>query len=140
MRSYAWGSVVVLLAGDREQTPCRLLLVLIVLLELTQANKHTHLLFHVANANFFVRINFKLELHNSPNNLKNSSEMGRIFLKHIGGQRLYVCAGCETPLTNRSQLLSTRFTGATGRAFLFNIVVNLTYRYVLKRFLDFYFQ
>jgi len=57
--------------------------------------------------------------------------MGRVFLKHIGGQRLYVCAGCETPLTNRNQLLSTRFTGATGRAFLFNNVVNLTYRLVM---------
>lgn len=54
--------------------------------------------------------------------------MGRVFLKHIGGQRLYVCASCETPLTNRTQLLSTRFTGATGRAFLFNNVVNLSYR------------
>ncbi|KAI7690343.1 Protein yippee-like 5 [Sarcoptes scabiei] len=57
--------------------------------------------------------------------------MGRVFLKHIGGQRLYVCASCETPLTNRSQLLSTRFTGATGRAFLFNNVVNLSYRVML---------
>lgn len=55
--------------------------------------------------------------------------MGRIFLEHIGGQRLFSCANCDTVLTNRHELISTRFTGATGRAFLFNKVVNLNYRY-----------
>lgn len=54
--------------------------------------------------------------------------MGRIFLEHIGGSRMFSCAGCDTILTNRNELISTRFTGATGRAFLFNKVVNLTYR------------
>lgn len=48
--------------------------------------------------------------------------MGRIFLDHIGGTRLFSCANCDTILTNRSELISTRFTGATGRAFLFNKV------------------
>ncbi|KAI4876766.1 hypothetical protein NFI96_017995, partial [Prochilodus magdalenae] len=48
------------------------------------------------------------------------SAMGRIFLDHIGGTRLFSCANCDTILTNRSELISTRFTGATGRAFLFN--------------------
>lgn len=55
--------------------------------------------------------------------------MGVIFLEHIGGTRLFSCASCDTNLTNRDQLISTRFTGATGRAFLFNKVVNLKYRY-----------
>lgn len=55
-------------------------------------------------------------------------KMGRIFLDHIGGSRLFSCAACDTILTNRSELISTRFTGATGRAFLFNRVVNLSYR------------
>lgn len=50
------------------------------------------------------------------------STMGRIFLDHIGGTRLFSCANCDTILTNRSELISTRFTGATGRAFLFNKV------------------
>ncbi len=54
--------------------------------------------------------------------------MGRIYLEHIGGRRLFSCAQCDTFLTNRSELISTRFTGATGRAFLFNKVVNLNYR------------
>lgn len=59
--------------------------------------------------------------------------MGRIFLSHIGGTRLFSCASCDTPLTNRAELVSTRFTGATGRAFLFNKVVNLTYSEVQDR-------
>ncbi|CAB1331059.1 unnamed protein product [Coregonus sp. 'balchen'] len=46
--------------------------------------------------------------------------MGRIFLDHIGGTRLFACANCDTILTNRSERISTRFTGATDRAFLFN--------------------
>lgn len=40
--------------------------------------------------------------------------MGRVFLEHIGGSKLFNCAQCQTNLTNRSQLISTRFTGATG--------------------------
>lgn len=60
-------------------------------------------------------------------------EMGVIFLEHIGGSRLFSCASCDTNLTNRSQLVSTRFTGATGRAFLFNKVVNLNYSEVQDR-------
>lgn len=51
----------------------------------------------------------------------------------MGGVRLFSCARCDTNLTNRSELISTRFTGATGRAFLFNRVVNLTYSEVQDR-------
>lgn len=60
-------------------------------------------------------------------------EMGRIFLNHLGGSRLFSCASCDIPLTNRAELISTRFTGATGRAFLFNRVVNLNYSDVQDR-------
>ena len=56
--------------------------------------------------------------------------MGRVYLEHFGGSKLFLCAQCDTFLTNRAELISTRFTGATGRAFLFNKVVNLNYRYV----------
>lgn len=59
--------------------------------------------------------------------------MGRVFIEHMGGSRLFSCATCDTNLTNRSELISTRFTGATGRAFLFNKVVNLTYSEVQDR-------
>lgn len=59
--------------------------------------------------------------------------MGRIFLDHPGGTTLYSCANCDTALTNRSELTSMRFNGATGRAFLFKKVVNLTYSEVQDR-------
>jgi hypothetical protein len=32
-----------------------------------------------------------------------------IFLEHIGGVRLFSCAHCDTVLTNRSELISTRY-------------------------------
>ncbi|KAH8292705.1 hypothetical protein KR018_003223 [Drosophila ironensis] len=59
--------------------------------------------------------------------------MGRIFLEHLGGLKLFNCAQCHTNLTNRSQLISTRFTGATGRAYLFKRVVNLTFSDIQER-------
>ncbi|XP_028395048.1 protein yippee-like 5 [Dendronephthya gigantea] len=59
--------------------------------------------------------------------------MGKTFLQHPGGVRLYSCAKCDTVLTNKSQLISMRFTGATGRAFLFNKVVNITFSEVQDR-------
>ncbi|XP_060058398.1 protein yippee-like 5 [Erinaceus europaeus] len=59
--------------------------------------------------------------------------MGRIFLDHIGGTLLFSCANCDTILTNRSELISTWFTGAIGRAFLFNKVFNLQYSEVQYR-------
>merc|ERR1711953_1051078 len=57
----------------------------------------------------------------------NNSAMGRVYLEHFGGEKLFSCAQCDTFLTNRGELISTRFTGATGRAYLFNKVVNLNY-------------
>ncbi|XP_045144977.1 protein yippee-like 5 [Echinops telfairi] len=59
--------------------------------------------------------------------------MGRIFLDHICRTRLFSCANCDTIFTNRSELISTRFTGTTGRPFLFNKVVNLQYSEVQDR-------
>ena len=59
--------------------------------------------------------------------------MGRIFLEHFGGSRLFLCATCDVFLTNRAALVSTRFTGATGRAFLFNRVANLVYSDIQDR-------
>lgn len=37
--------------------------------------------------------------------------MGRVFIDHPGGTRIYSCANCDTPLTNRSQLVSTVSAG-----------------------------
>ena len=64
---------------------------------------------------------------------KEPDNMGRIFLEHIGGTRLFSCANCDTVLTNRIELMSTRFTGSTGRAFLFKKVVNLSFSEVQDR-------
>jgi len=55
------------------------------------------------------------------------------FLDHPGGKRLFSCANCDTVLTNRSELISMKFTGATGRAFLFHKVVNLKFSEVQDR-------
>jgi len=33
--------------------------------------------------------------------------MGRTFIEHPGGARVYKCSNCETPLTNRGELIST---------------------------------
>lgn len=51
-------------------------------------------------------------------------KMGKIFLDHIGGTRLFSCASCDVNLTNRSELISTRFTGATGMLFFTYCVVS----------------
>ncbi|CAG9762520.1 unnamed protein product [Ceutorhynchus assimilis] len=53
--------------------------------------------------------------------------MGKVFLENMGGTRLFACARCDTIVTNGAELISTRFMAATGRAFLFNKVVNLVY-------------
>lgn len=58
--------------------------------------------------------------------------MGRLYLEHLGGTRIFSCANCDTFLTNRQELISTRFTGATGRAFLFNKVHHLNIAYFIE--------
>ncbi|KAL5275879.1 YPEL5 family protein [Megaselia abdita] len=60
--------------------------------------------------------------------------MGRKFLEFLDAPtKLFNCNSCKTNLTNKNELLSTRFTGATGRAYLFKKVVNLTYSNVQDR-------
>ncbi|KAI1288456.1 Protein yippee-like 5 [Halotydeus destructor] len=59
--------------------------------------------------------------------------MGRVHREHLGGKKLFSCAHCETFLTNKNEIISTRFTGSTGRAFLFNHVVNLTFSEIQDR-------
>lgn len=59
--------------------------------------------------------------------------MGVPHLEHMGGSKVFVCLRCRAMLTNKDELVSTRFTGATGRAFLFNRVVNITFSDVQDR-------
>ncbi|KJH47792.1 yippee putative zinc-binding protein [Dictyocaulus viviparus] len=51
--------------------------------------------------------------------------MGRIFIENHGGLRLVVCRFCRTYLTNRSELISSRFQGSSGSAMLFHRAWNL---------------
>ncbi|XGW18388.1 hypothetical protein V3C99_002764 [Haemonchus contortus] len=53
--------------------------------------------------------------------------MGRIFIENHGGLRIVVCRFCKTYLTNRSELISSRFQGSSGRAMLFHRAWNLDY-------------
>ncbi len=59
--------------------------------------------------------------------------MGRVFLQHCGGLRLYSCANCDTVLTNKAELVSSRFNGSTGRAYLFRTAINLFTNEVQER-------
>jgi len=53
--------------------------------------------------------------------------MGRIFLEIPHGEKLFACAKCSTPLASKDHLNATRFTGNTGRAFLFTKASNVKY-------------
>eukprot|EP00127_Corallochytrium_limacisporum_P004099 Clim_evm44s157 gene=Clim_evmTU44s157 len=52
--------------------------------------------------------------------------MGMLFLRFLQGPRVYTCAECEAHLTQHNDIISKAFHGATGRAFLFKNVVNVT--------------
>lgn len=51
--------------------------------------------------------------------------MGRIFAEHRGGSVVYNCRKCGVFLTNKENLVSTRFQGASGKAYLFQKVWNI---------------
>ena len=53
--------------------------------------------------------------------------MGRIYLEHLGGSKLFSCAECDTFISNREELFSSRYLASTERAYSFNKVVNVTY-------------
>ncbi|XP_018654269.1 putative yippee protein [Schistosoma mansoni] len=76
------------------------------------------------------RIRYSIE---TMENILSQCEDGAFAGAHMGGHRIIHCQYCETPLTNRSEILSTRFTGATGRAFLFNRVVNIVHSDIQDR-------
>mmetsp|Transcript_30627 Transcript_30627/g.63285 ORF Transcript_30627/g.63285 Transcript_30627/m.63285 type:complete len:126 (-) Transcript_30627:622-999(-) len=52
--------------------------------------------------------------------------MGRIHRKYLPGTRIYACNNCQAHLTNHDDIVSKSFQGRTGRAYLFNTVVNVT--------------
>lgn len=59
--------------------------------------------------------------------------MGRLFLDHMGGQRVILCTKCDTPLTNKENCESGAYQGSTGKAYLFTKAINIKYSEVLER-------
>lgn len=51
--------------------------------------------------------------------------MGRVYREYLAGVRIYACGGCRTHLTHHDEIVSKSFQGRTGRAYLFNTVVNV---------------
>uniref|UniRef100_A0A6T8AD21 Protein yippee-like n=1 Tax=Cryptomonas curvata TaxID=233186 RepID=A0A6T8AD21_9CRYP len=52
--------------------------------------------------------------------------MGRVHRTYLPGTRIYACSNCRAHLTNYEDIVSKSFQGRTGRAYLFNSVVNVT--------------
>ena len=69
--------------------------------------------------------------------LKRNAEVTKLifFQDHFNMSKVILHNRCHA---NKGELISTRFTGATGRAYLFSKVVNLNYRYVHKLFQGMY--
>ncbi|KAI1727184.1 yippee zinc-binding/DNA-binding /Mis18, centromere assembly domain-containing protein [Ditylenchus destructor] len=51
--------------------------------------------------------------------------MGRFFFECPGGRVIYSCRDCKTFLSNVESVISDRFRGSTGAAFLFDSVINI---------------
>jgi len=52
--------------------------------------------------------------------------MGRVHRSFLPGARIYACSNCRAHLTNYEDIVSKSFQGRTGRAYLFNNVINVT--------------
>jgi DNA-directed RNA polymerase subunit RPC12/RpoP len=50
--------------------------------------------------------------------------MGKQFLEFLETSHIYTCSNCGTHLSNAKELISKDFWAGTGKAFLFNKVVN----------------
>jgi len=52
--------------------------------------------------------------------------MGQLYLEYEDEtDEVYVCKKCNTHLTNPSEIVSKSFHGKTGKAYLFNKVMNV---------------
>eukprot|EP01017_Pseudomicrothorax_dubius_P004415 TRINITY_DN10877_c0_g1_i2.p1 TRINITY_DN10877_c0_g1~~TRINITY_DN10877_c0_g1_i2.p1 ORF type:complete len:114 (-),score=9.19 TRINITY_DN10877_c0_g1_i2:144-485(-) len=51
--------------------------------------------------------------------------MGKLFLEYLEGSNVYTCRKCRAHLSKYSELISKGFRGRTGKAYLFNFVVNI---------------
>merc|ERR1712228_562286 len=53
--------------------------------------------------------------------------MGRIYLEHLGGSKLFVCTECDTFISNNNEYFSKIARGPKGSSYCFKKVVNVTY-------------
>merc|ERR1711970_330821 len=53
--------------------------------------------------------------------------MGRIYLEHLGGSKLFVCTECDTFISNNNECFSENARGPKGSSYCFKKVVNVTY-------------
>merc|ERR1712073_10281 len=53
--------------------------------------------------------------------------MGRIYLEHLGGSKLFVCIECDTFISNNNECFSKNARGPKGSSYCFKKVVNVTY-------------
>merc|ERR1712241_896549 len=53
--------------------------------------------------------------------------MGRIYLEHLGGSKLFVCTECDTFISNNNECFSKNARGPKGSSYCFKKVVNVTY-------------
>ena len=61
--------------------------------------------------------------------------MGRLHKEYLEGPDIFVCTGCGTHLTSNDQIISKSFHGRGGRAYLFNLALNVVTGPVEKRVL-----
>ncbi len=66
------------------------------------------------------------ELHPERTLICRAVRMGRIHRKFLPGTRIYACNNCHAHLTNHDDIVSKSFQGRTGRAYLFNSVINIS--------------
>lgn len=59
--------------------------------------------------------------------------MGRFFFECPGGRLIYSCKRCKTFLSNIENLISDRFRGSTGVAYLFDSVINIVFSNVEEK-------
>merc|ERR1712073_275425 len=53
--------------------------------------------------------------------------MGRIYLEHLGGSKLFVCTECDTFISNNNECFSKNARGPKGSSYCFKKVVNVIY-------------
>ncbi|CCI45053.1 unnamed protein product [Albugo candida] len=51
--------------------------------------------------------------------------MGRVFKLYLDGPRVFECRKCSTHLSTRDAIISKNFQGRSGKAYLFDLAVNI---------------